>query len=45
MREELECTELCLEIDKEPTESLWVRIKESKGKGDVTVGVSYTPSD
>jgi len=26
----------CLRMDKDPTESLWVRIKERTGKGDIT---------
>jgi len=37
--------ELCLEMDGQPTESLWVRIKEEKGKGDIIVGVCYRPPD
>lgn len=30
--------ELCLGIDDEPTESLWVRIKDQTGMGDIVVG-------
>ncbi|GAB0192596.1 hypothetical protein GRJ2_001724900 [Grus japonensis] len=32
-------------MDKEPTESLWVRIKGSAGAGDIIVGVCYRPPD
>jgi len=32
VREELECMELCLGMDGEPTESLRVRIKEKTGR-------------
>jgi len=39
----LECMELCLGMDEEPTESLWVRNKGSAGTGDVIVGVCYRP--
>lgn len=38
MREQLECIELCLEMDEELTESLCVRIKERTGKGDIYSG-------
>lgn len=37
--------EVCLGMDNEPTESLWVRTKEMIGMGDNTVGVSYRPPD
>ena len=37
--------ELCLGMDEEPAESLWVRIQERTGKGDTTVGVCYRPPD
>ncbi|GAB0176242.1 hypothetical protein GRJ2_000089400 [Grus japonensis] len=30
-------------MDEEPTESLWVRIKERAGTGDTIVGVCYRP--
>lgn len=41
MREQLECMEFCLGRSEEPTEILWVRIKESTGKEDIEVGVCY----
>lgn len=37
--------ELCLGMDEELTESLWVRIKERTGKGDIIVGACYRPPD
>ena len=37
MREQLECMELA--IGEDPNESLWVRITERTGKGDIIVGV------
>ena len=45
VREQLECIELCLGMDDEPSESLWVSTKEKTGKGDVVVGVCYKPPD
>jgi len=39
VKEQLECIELGLGADKEPDESLWVRIKGQAHKGDITVGV------
>ena len=30
-------------MDEEPVESLWVRIKERTGQGDIIVGVHYRP--
>jgi len=39
----LECWELHLQMDEEPVESLWVRIKERTGQGDIIVGVHYRP--
>jgi len=45
VREQLECMELCLGIDEEPTESLQVRIKEKTGRGDTVVDVCYRPLD
>lgn len=35
--------ELCPRTDEEPTECLWVRIKEKTGKGDIIVTVYYRP--
>ena len=43
VREQLECIELCLGVDEEGVESLWIRIKEQPHMGDVTVGVYYRP--
>ena len=37
--------ELCLGMDEEPTESLWVRIKGRAGTRDIIVGVCYRPPD
>ena len=45
VREQLECIELCLGMDDEPSESLWVSTKEKTGKGDIVVGVCYKPPD
>jgi len=35
VREQLECTELCLGADEEGVESLWVRIKGQPHMGDI----------
>ncbi|KAM9590815.1 uncharacterized protein ACIBXB_005869 [Morphnus guianensis] len=43
VNDQLECMELCLGMDEEPTESLWVRIKGRAGTGDIIVGVCYRP--
>ncbi|PKU48684.1 glycerol kinase [Limosa lapponica baueri] len=43
VNDQLECVELHLGMDEDPTESLWVRIKGRTGAGDVTVGVCYRP--
>ncbi|PKU37033.1 dtw domain-containing protein 2 [Limosa lapponica baueri] len=45
VNDQLECMELHLGMDEEPTENLWVRIKGSTGAGNVTVGVCYRPPD
>ncbi|GAB0175756.1 hypothetical protein GRJ2_000040800 [Grus japonensis] len=45
VNEQLECMELHLGMDEEPTESLWVRIKGSAGTGDIIAGVCYRPPD
>ena len=37
--------ELCLGMDEEPTESLWVRIKGRAGTGVFIVEVCYRPPD
>jgi len=39
VREQLECTELCLWSDEEPVKNLWVRIKGQPYMGDTIVGV------
>ncbi|GAB0183292.1 hypothetical protein GRJ2_000794500 [Grus japonensis] len=41
----LECMELHLGMDEEPTESLWVRIKGRAGTGDTIEGVCYRPPE
>jgi len=45
VREQLEHIELCLGVDEEPVESLWVRIKGQAHMGDTVVGVYYRPPD
>ncbi|GAB0176205.1 hypothetical protein GRJ2_000085700 [Grus japonensis] len=45
VNDELECMVLCLGMDEELTESLWVRIKGRAGTGDIIVGVCYRPPD
>jgi len=45
VRDQLECTELCLGADEERVESLWVRIQGQPRTGDVIVGVHYRPPD
>ncbi|PKU35905.1 hypothetical protein llap_13795 [Limosa lapponica baueri] len=45
VNEQLECMELHLGMDEDPTKSLWVKIKGNTGAGDVTVGVCYRPPD
>lgn len=42
VNDKLECAELCLGLDEDSTESLWVRIKRRAGTGDITV-VCYRP--
>ncbi|GAB0207190.1 hypothetical protein GRJ2_003184600 [Grus japonensis] len=41
----LDCMELHLGMEEEPTKSLWVRIKGRAGTGDIIVGVCYRPPD
>jgi len=41
--DQLECREIHLGIDEEPTESLGVQIKGRAGTGDITMGVCYRP--
>ncbi|GAB0177047.1 mitochondrial enolase superfamily member 1 [Grus japonensis] len=43
--DQLECMELHLGMEEEPTESLWVRIKGRAGAGDIIVGVCCRPPD
>ncbi|GAB0206424.1 tubulin polyglutamylase complex subunit 2 [Grus japonensis] len=45
VNDQLECMELHLGMDKEPTKSLWVRIKGRAGAGDIIAGVCYRPPD
>ena len=45
MREQLEYMKLCLGMEEEPRESLWVRTKERTDKVDVIVGVYRKPPD
>jgi len=45
VKDQLECMELCLGFDEEPTESLWVKIQGRAGTGDIIVGVCYRPPD
>ncbi|KAM9653655.1 uncharacterized protein ACIBXB_010484 [Morphnus guianensis] len=45
VKDQLECMELCLGLDEEPTESLWVRIKGRARAGDIIVGVCYRSPD
>lgn len=45
VREQLECLELCLGVDERPTETLGMRIKERKDKGDIVEGICYRPPD
>ncbi|GAB0175856.1 hypothetical protein GRJ2_000050800 [Grus japonensis] len=45
INDHLECMELHLGKDEEPTESLWVRIKGSTGAVDIIVEVCYRPPD
>ncbi|GAB0191019.1 hypothetical protein GRJ2_001567200 [Grus japonensis] len=45
INDQLECMELHLGMDEEPTKSLWVRIKGSTGAGDIIAGVCYRPPD
>lgn len=44
VRQEQECTELCLGMDNEPAESLWVKVK-GHTTIDVVVGVCHSPPD
>jgi len=45
VNDQLECMEIHLGMDEEPTESLWISIKERAGTGDIIVGVCYRPPD
>ncbi|GAB0186117.1 hypothetical protein GRJ2_001077000 [Grus japonensis] len=45
VNDQLECMELHLEMDEEPTESLWIRIQGRAGAGDTVMGVCYRPLD
>ena len=41
----MECIELCLGMDDVPSESLWVRVKEKTGNGDILMGACYRLPD
>ncbi|GAB0196246.1 hypothetical protein GRJ2_002089900 [Grus japonensis] len=45
INDQLECMELHMGMDEEPTKSLWVRIKGSTGAGNITTGVCYRAPD
>lgn len=45
VNDQLECMELCLGMEGELTENLWVRIKGRVGTGDIIAGTFYSPSD
>ena len=45
VNDQLQCMELCLGMDEEPTESLRVRIKGRAGTGDIIVGICYRTPD
>jgi len=45
VREQLECIELCLGVDEERVQSLWVRINGQTHMADIGVGVHYRPPD
>lgn len=39
MWDQWECTELCLGVDDEPSESLWIRVRRQTNEGGTAVGV------
>ncbi|GAB0186968.1 mitochondrial enolase superfamily member 1 [Grus japonensis] len=45
VNDQLECMELHLGMDEEPTKSLWVRIKGRAGAGNIIAGICYRPPD
>jgi len=45
VREKLDSIELCLGVDDEGVESLWVRIKGQSHMGNIVVDVYYGPPD
>ncbi|GAB0199193.1 hypothetical protein GRJ2_002384700 [Grus japonensis] len=45
VNDQLDCMELHLGMDEEPTETLWVRIKGRARAGDIIAGVCYRPPD
>jgi len=45
VREQQECIELCLRVDEERVESLWVRIKAQAHMADFVVHIYYRPPD
>lgn len=42
---QLECLELCLGIDEELTENLWIQVKGRTCLVEIIVGVCYKPCD
>lgn len=45
INDQQQCMELCLGMDKEPTQSLWIRIRRNAGTDDIMLEVCYTPLD
>lgn len=45
VREQLECTGLCLGTGGEPVKSLWVKISGQGNTGTVVVGICYRLPD
>ncbi|GAB0205782.1 hypothetical protein GRJ2_003043800 [Grus japonensis] len=45
VNDQLECMELHLGMDEEPTKRLWIRIKGRAGAGDIIAGLFYRPPD
>ncbi|XP_050769715.1 macrophage immunometabolism regulator-like [Gymnogyps californianus] len=45
VRDQLECMELCLGMDEETAERLWVRMKDKTGKGGIVMVACYRPPD
>jgi len=45
VRKQLECIEVCLRVEEERVESLWVRIKGQARMHDTVMSVYYRPPD